>query len=251
MVGEPAARGSGRGFGGWHRRACRWRSATAAAHRGPRRCAPSRRRSRAPAPACSRGCPAGGGRARSGAGRCRTSRRFARRRQLHLLPNRPSSFGITVRVKNRRSPRSPWPPAGSPRRRPVVDPRAGLCRPRWRWPTAGRRRARRTAPASRCSAAVSCCITGEIARRKAGICPTFSGLMASGSPSMTSSRPPAESGRPDRHGGPIRVARCGRTGPSTASKGLVVSASSEPSSSNLLYSSEMKEISFSGSKATR
>ena len=33
--------------------------------------------------------------------------------------------------------------------------------------------------------------------------------------------------------------------------GLVLSASSEPSSSNLLYSSEMKEISFRGSKATR
>src|SRR6218665_1501717 len=39
--------------------------------------------------------------------------------------------------------------------------------------------------------------------------------------------------------------------PSTASQGLVVSAGSEPSSSNLLYSSEMKEISFKGSKATR
>jgi hypothetical protein len=38
------------------------------------------------------------------------------------------------------------------------------------------------------SAAVICCITGEIARRKAGICPTFSGLMASGSPAMTGHR---------------------------------------------------------------
>ncbi len=39
--------------------------------------------------------------------------------------------------------------------------------------------------------------------------------------------------------------------PSTASMGLVASASSEPSSSNLLYSFEMKEISLSGSKAMR
>ena len=57
------------------------------------------------------------------------------------------------------------------------------------WPSAGRRRARRTAPASRYHRR-----RGELlhhrrdrAQEVPGICPTFSGLMASGSPSITSS----------------------------------------------------------------
>src|SRR6218665_2192170 len=65
-------------------------------------------------------------------------------------------------------------------------------------------------------------------------------------PNYTKTPPPRNRAYADNGIRPMRP-----NWPSTASQGLVVSAGSEPSSSNLLYSSEMKEISFKGSKATR